>query len=133
MTQRQKLTNPIGRATEEWIGKTANTKVPTRVEVRVFERAGGRCEECTRKLHAGDPRQIDHRIALINGGENRETNLQLLCGWCHKGKTKQDVAEKSKTAAVKAKHLGFKKPKHTWPKRKLGQPYQPNVKQLDEM
>ncbi len=37
----------------------------------------------------------------------------MPCGWCHKGKTAGDVAEKSRTARVKAKHAGIKR-KSAW-------------------
>jgi 5-methylcytosine-specific restriction endonuclease McrA len=39
--------------------------------------------------------EYDHVSALINGGQHRESNIQLLCSACHKVKTKADVAEKS--------------------------------------
>lgn len=96
------------RSTEEWIGATPDSAIPPRVRLRVFERAAGRCQSCTRKISPGDSWQADHVQALINGGQNRESNLQCLCGWCHKGKTAGDVAEKSRTARVKAKHAGVK-------------------------
>lgn len=98
------------RTVPEWIGKTPDTAIPPRVRLRVFERANGRCQECGRRICAGDAWQADHVMALVNGGENRESNLRALCGWCHKEKTAQDVAEKSKVARVKAKHLGAKNP-----------------------
>lgn len=97
------------RSTSEWIGSTPDSAIPPRVRVRVFERANGHCQSCTRKIAAGDAWQADHVVALINGGANRESNLQCLCGWCHKGKTAGDVAEKSRTARIKAKHLGVKR------------------------
>lgn len=98
------------RSTEEWIGATPDTAIPPRVRLRVFERAGGRCEECTRKLGPGDAWQADHIVALVNGGENRERNLRCLCSWCHRTKTNDDVAEKAKVAAVRKRHLGIRPP-----------------------
>jgi len=100
----------MARTTDEWIGASADTQIPPRVRVRVFERAGGCCTVCMRKLGPGDAWQADHTVALINGGENREDNLRLVCNWCHKGKTRSDVAEKSRTARVRSKHLGIKRP-----------------------
>ena len=97
------------RSVAEWVGK-ASEAVPPRVRVRVFEAAGGRCAVCSRKITASDTWQADHIVALINGGENRERNLQCLCGWCHKAKTRADVAEKSVIARSRAKHLGIRKP-----------------------
>lgn len=51
----------------------------------------------------------DHRIALINGGRNVESNFQLLCEPCHKVKTGADVKIKAKIARVRKRHLGIKK------------------------
>ena len=98
----------MSRAVEEWIGKTDDAAIPARVRIRVFERFHGRCGECKRKLHPGDKWDMDHDIALINGGEHREFNLHPLCNWCHKIKTRQDVAIKSKTYRIRAKHLGIR-------------------------
>lgn len=116
------------RTVPEWIGKTDDSSIPPRVRVRVFDRQGGRCAECDRKLGvAGEPFDVDHITALVNGGENRESNLRALCRPCHRGKTAADVAQKAKDNRVKAKHLGQKKTafplpggrKSPW-KRKIG-------------
>lgn len=45
---------------------------------------------------------------LVDGGENRERNMQALCPFCHKPKTASDVAEKAKVVRIRAKHLGLK-------------------------
>lgn len=100
----------MSRDVPEWIGATDSTPVPPRVRVRVFERDGGRCQcGCNTIIRPGMRWETDHRVATINGGENREFNLTTLLLDHHKKKTKQDVATKSKTAAMKAKHLGIKK------------------------
>jgi len=100
----------MARSVPNWVGKTPDTAIPKRVIVRVFEKFGGRCAECERKINAGagDKFQIDHIQAMVNGGANSEGNLQLLCDWCHKGKTRSDVAQKATTARIKAKNMGIK-------------------------
>ena len=104
----------MSRSTPEWVGKSDDTAIPTRVKIRVFDACAGKCAECKRKLGvAGESVEYDHRIALVNGGENRELNLQALCRNCHKGKTRQDVATKSTDRRVKSKRLGISKPKST--------------------
>jgi len=115
------------RDVPEWIGKTDNTAPPPRVKARICERQGGKCATCNRKLGmAGEPIEFDHIIALINGGANREANLQALCGLCHVSKTRDDMAVKKKNARVKAKHLGFKQPKRKIPGRRFnGDPIRP--------
>ncbi len=99
------------RTVTEWIGKTSDTPVPTRVRVRTFERKEGRCHRCKRKIFISDKWTCEHLTALINGGENRESNLGVTCGWCLPAKNAEDVAEKSKVYRRKKKHIGIKKPR----------------------
>lgn len=100
------------RALPEWIGKTDDTPVPPRVRVRVFDRYEGRCQcGCNRKIMAGEAWDLEDTVALINGGENRENNKKPWLSEHHKGKTAQDVAEKSRVYRKRAKHLGLKKPR----------------------
>lgn len=100
----------MARTVEEWIGKDDNTPVPPRVRVRVFEAHEGRCHRSGRKIRAGEAWQCDHVLAIINGGQNRESNLAPILTDPHKEKTAEDVRIKAKTARTKAKHLG------QWPK-----------------
>lgn len=96
------------RSVPEWQGKTPDTAAPPRVRLRVFEREGGRCHRCRRKIAAGERWTLEHVKALINGGANAERNLAVTCDWCLPAKNAEDVAEKAKTARVKARHLGIK-------------------------
>lgn len=111
-----------GRSLPEWIGATPDTAIPPRVRARVFARFTGCCQVCTRKIAAGEPWVCDHVIALANGGENAEHNLQVICGWCdRKVKTPADVAEKSAVARKRQKHLGIKtKPSRLMPGDRRG-------------
>ncbi len=105
------------RSVSEWIGKTDDTPVPPRVRLRVFDAKGGRCWKCRRKISAGEPWTCEHMIAVINKGENRESNLDVTCCNCLPEKNAADVAEKSKIADIRKKHLGIHKTKRPWPKR----------------
>jgi len=100
----------VSRSVPEWIAKHDDQAIPPRVKLRVWERCGGRCALSGRKLMPGDAYDFDHIKALANGGEHRELNLQLVSREAHKIKTAADVAEKSKVARIRAKHLGI------WPK-----------------
>lgn len=99
------------RATEEWIGKTDNAAIPPRVRVRVFDRFGGRCHLTGRRIRAGEAWDCDHVVALVNGGQHRESNLAPALIEPHKIKTAADVAQKSKNYRVRAKHIGAFAPK----------------------
>lgn len=97
------------RAVPEWKGKSDDEAVPPRVRLRVYDRAHGRCQKCTRKLQPGHW-DIDHIVAIANGGPNRESNLQALCDDpCHPLKSKQDVTEKSRTYKRRKSHVGIRK------------------------
>ena len=100
----------MSREIPEWIGSSDDQAIPARVKVRVFDRCNGKCCDCTLPVQGKLRPAYDHIQALINGGEHRESNLQLLCVPCHAVKTKADVAEKSVTARKRLKHLGIKKP-----------------------
>ena len=106
-----KIADAMSRSVPEWIGKTDDSPVPAKVKVRVFSRSHGRCKRCSRLITAAILWECDHTIALINGGENRESNLQILCEFCHTGKTASDVGIKAKTYAIQKRHLGLRKPK----------------------
>lgn len=88
-----------------WIGKTDDTPAPPRVRLRVFERCGGKCHRCQRKIRPGEGWTLEHVVALINAGRNAEDNLDVTCDWCLPAKNAEDVAEKAKTYAVKSKHV----------------------------
>ncbi len=102
----------MSRSVPEWIGKTDDQPVPPRVRLRVLERFGKRCGGCGLSLIA-KRWTCDHATALINGGENRESNLQPLgddC--CNKKKNRADVATKSKSYGSRSRHLGARRAKH---------------------
>lgn len=106
------------RSLDTWTGAHPDAAIPPRVRLRIFDRDQGRCQSCTRKVGiGGEAYQYDHIVPLIAGGAHSEANLQLLCTDCHKAKTREDVAEKSKVASIRKKHLGI-----TAPKRKLQGP-----------
>lgn len=93
------------RSVPEWIGKTPDSKVPRHVRLRIFDREGGKCHLSGRKIMPGDAWDLDHKVALINGGEHRESNLFPALRDKHRKKTAEDVAEKAKTYAIRARHV----------------------------
>lgn len=102
-----------GRATPEWIGSSPDAKVPPRVRARIFLAHDGRCHRTGRRIMPSDAWQLDHVVALCNGGQHRESNMApILAGKPHREKTAEDVAEKSKVARVRAKHLGLRAASH---------------------
>lgn len=94
------------RRVPEWIGKTPDAKVPPRVRLRIFMDHEGCCWLSKRKIAAGEPWDLDHKVALINGGEHRENNLAPALRDKHREKTALDVAEKAAVYRKRAKHTG---------------------------
>lgn len=99
----------MARELPEWIGKTDDSPIPDRVKVRVFEKYGGRCYLSGIRLTPGTW-EIEHIIAIINGGENRESNLAPVSkGKVHREKTREDVKIKAITYRKKKAHIGLRK------------------------
>lgn len=103
------------RTLPEWQGKTHDTSIPPRVRLRVWEHGIGHCAECGRKIMAGETWEIDHRVPLILGGEHREFNLWVICLWCHRSKTRAEMAAKSVSYHKRAKHSGIKRKGRSMP------------------
>lgn len=95
-----------------WESSNPNAMPPPRVKARIVTRQDGVCAcGCGVKLGVcGEAIEFDHIVAVVNGGANREDNIQALREPCHKVKTRADVAEKSTVARKRAKHLGLKAP-----------------------
>lgn len=108
------------RTVPEWVGRTPDTPPPPRVKLRIFTRYEGRCAKCGLRVGEGQRLrpEFDHITALINGGENVESNYQLLCHLDHKAKTAADVAEKSRRNRRAIKRNGLQR-KRTIPGRKF--------------
>lgn len=103
----------MSRSTPEWVGKSDDTPIPPRVRLRVFEAHGGICGLTGRKITPADQWDVDHTVALINGGENRESNLRPVLRAAHRVKTAEDVKLKAKVDRVRKKHLGISQAKAT--------------------
>lgn len=97
------------RSVSEWIGKTDDHRAPPKVRDRIISRHPC-CHLCGQPIQTGQRWDLDHVIALINGGENRESNLRPAHTKCHKDKTARDVAEKAKVAAIRMRHNGSVRP-----------------------
>jgi 5-methylcytosine-specific restriction endonuclease McrA len=65
---------------------TASERGLTAIVRRVWDKTDGKCAACaaTGKL------ELDHVVAVINGGTNDESNLQFLCKTCNCSKGKRD-------------------------------------------
>ncbi len=58
---------------------------------RFYER-DPRCALCRKPLLL-DEYRLDHVVALVNGGQDTDANLQGLCVPCHDAKTREDMRQ----------------------------------------
>jgi len=100
----------MARTLPEWIADTDDQRAPPRIRQRIFDDCGGKCHICGLVI-IGKKWALDHVKALVNGGENRASNLKPVHIACHAIKTAADVAEKAKIAAIHGKHIGAIRPK----------------------
>ena len=54
----------------------------------IFVKQKGKCVACLKKL--GKKYDVDHKVAVFNGGTNWPSNLQLLCVYCNRSKSAKD-------------------------------------------
>lgn len=98
------------RSTGEWIGKDDDARPPAYVRLRVFNAYSGICYLSGTIIRPGDDWDLEHILAMCNGGENREGNLAPALKPPHKIKTKNDLRIKAKNDRVRKKHIGIRKP-----------------------
>lgn len=102
----------MARSVPEWIGKSADSKIPERVKLRIWAREDGRCYLTGAKIRPGDKYEFEHVIAIAlwtgEGHGNRESNIRLALKAPHKVKSAQDRAQQAKSDRVRKKHLGIR-------------------------
>ena len=69
------------------IDKTSRIPIPTEVRKFVFERNNYQCQSCNKIDLTAKNLQVDHIIALAQGGTNDMSNLQTLCAKCNREKS----------------------------------------------
>jgi 5-methylcytosine-specific restriction endonuclease McrA len=91
-----------------WIGRNDRAMPPENVQLRILERYKACCAGCQRKLMMGERWELDHVIALQDGGVNAEGNLQPLCKPCHGVKTGAEATIRAKVRAKTKAAYGIK-------------------------
>ena len=99
------------RSVKKWVGKTDDSMPPPRVRARIFQRFEGICQETGRKITAADAWDLDHTIAIADGGANDEDNLRPVLRKAHQAKTAAENSERAVVRRKQNKHLGIKKPR----------------------
>ncbi len=65
-----------------------------KVRQRIFKRDCGLCQVCSQSGRIKTGTEIDHIIAVTNGGTDDEDNLQVICSECHLEKSDKDLGHK---------------------------------------
>jgi len=78
---------------------------------RIARRDQGLCQNCLPQGFVIPGTQVDHRVALDNGGTEDDANRWLLCTACHRIKTMADKGNKPKGADLDGWPTD---PRHPW-------------------
>ena len=65
---------------------------------RVWLRDQGVCARCGRVTAFPSGFELDHKVALANGGTNDDVNMQILDHACHEAKTNEDLGHRPRVA-----------------------------------
>jgi 5-methylcytosine-specific restriction protein A len=79
---------------------------------RIMTRDYGLCQACQRRGVLRTAVEVDHIIALMNGGTNDDSNMESLCDDCHVMKTR---ADKGLSPSASCSEEGIPNdPRHHW-------------------
>ena len=97
----------MARTVPEWIGRTDNSMPGIHVLLRLYAGQNGICacpDECGLVMNLDrDEIDCDHKTPLRDGGENRESNLQLMFRSHHRAKTAGENVSRGQERQHKAK------------------------------
>ena len=80
-------------------------KMSPQRRARLFLLLGPNCAVCTVKIRPGMDWDLDHILALENGGKDEDENLQVLCIHCHEQKTSDDHGLAGHGRRMATKHV----------------------------
>lgn len=70
---------------------TIRPSISARDRFKILKRDGYRCCICGRDAKDGVKLEIDHKVAVANGGSNDDDNLWTLCFECNRGKRTEEL------------------------------------------
>lgn len=97
------------RAVPEWFGKNDDQMPPRSVFDRLWVKQDGKDAITGVPFKPGDRIVRDHIIPLADGGENRESNLQLILEATSIKKTSQEATERARYRSIRSKHRGYQR------------------------
>lgn len=108
-----KLRNPTARSNTEWIGNSPDHYPPWSVVLRIIVRQNALCAITGKPIKSitKDQVTVEHIRPLADGGENRESNIQIVLRGTDKEKTAREVTARAKANRARKKDLGLDEPK----------------------
>ena len=107
----------MSRSVPEWIGRNDDAMPHKAVRERLLK-IYPVCYICARPFGDGTTVELDHKIPLYKGGENRESNLRPVHKKCHTEKCREEAADRAKVRNLTLRHSGLQtKSKQPFPKR----------------
>lgn len=97
----------MARSVPEWIGRNDDSMPTKAVFDRLYSKQNGRDAITGIAFAPGDKVCRDHIVPIIDGGENRESNLQLITEKQHKLKTAREAMERAKSRSVQHSHRSY--------------------------
>lgn len=95
------------RKVDEWIGRNDDAMPPVSVFDRIWDKQDGKDAITGLPFTSKDKVIRDHIIPLADGGQNRESNLQLITEETHKRKTGSEATVRGKVRRNHARHRGY--------------------------
>lgn len=107
------------RSVAIWQGRTDDAMPGKLVRDRLSRAQGDCCALCRQPFGPKRRAHCDHIVPLIDGGQNCEANLQMICADCHKAKTSAEASARKKTRDIRESHI-MARPASKWPTQRLG-------------
>lgn len=117
------------RTVPEWVGRSDDAMPPRSVFDRLWAKQEGKSAISGLPFQPGDRVVRDHIVPLADGGENRETNLQLITEREHRLKTGREAMARAIDRSKREKHRGYVRKPSRWPKRRQ---WAPRVRDVNE-
>lgn len=108
------------RKNEEWIGRNDDAMPPRSVFDRLWDKQDGKDAITGVPFTSKDKVIRDHIVPLADGGENRESNLQLITADTHKTKTRVEATARAKARRNHERDRGYQRRPSQWAKQRLG-------------
>lgn len=113
----KKIRKAKGRSVNEWIGATPDAKPPDRVRLRILRRHDNKCFLSGILIADGQAFDLDHKVSLEDGGENRENNLVPVLRLPHEIKTAAERKRQAKADRLAKRAHGMARPSKPIPSR----------------